>query len=196
MALHVNRKVCKIYNAISVFLFCSFSLSLLPLSPLPTSTPLYVLMLHVKAPAALAHHFEFLLIGSLKIYLATSGIRASDLQTSIMPSETRSQDLKKLEDSFEVANKEQSARHAQVLTQLETYGQLLHATKATQDNKIEELKELISGIAYQQSTLLQRMQTSTLERSPMKNHQDLPHGGFYFERGLLWRRRVTLLQGT
>jgi hypothetical protein len=34
------------------------------------------------------------------------------------------------------------------------YGQLLHTTKATQDNKIEELKELISGIAYQQSTLL------------------------------------------
>jgi hypothetical protein len=71
IALHVNRKVCKIYNAINVFLFCSFSLSLLPLSPLPTSTPLYVLMLRVKAPAALAHHFEFLLIGSLKIYLAT-----------------------------------------------------------------------------------------------------------------------------
>nr|TKS06762.1 hypothetical protein D5086_0000119590 [Populus alba] len=94
-----------------------------------------------------------------------------------MPPETRSQDLKKLEDSFEVANKEQSARHTQVLTQLETYGQPLHATKVTQDNKIEELKELISGIAYQQSTLLQRMQTSALERSPMKTHQDFPHRG-------------------
>jgi len=97
---------------------------------------------------------DSLLIGSLKIYLATSGIKASDLQTSIMPPETRSQDLKKLEDSFEVAKKEQSAWHAQVLTQLETYGQLLHATKATHDNKIEELKKLTSGIAYQQSTLL------------------------------------------
>jgi hypothetical protein len=94
-----------------------------------------------------------------------------------MPPETRSQDLKKLEDSLEVANKEQSARHVQVLTQLETYGQQLHTTKATQDNKIEELKALISGIAYQQSTLLQRMQTSTLERSPMKDHQDFPQGG-------------------
>jgi hypothetical protein len=134
-------------------------------------------MLRVKVPVTLAHPFEFLLIGSLKIYLATSGIRASDLQTSIMPLETRSQDLKKLEDSLEVANKEQSARHAQVLTQLETYGQQLHTIKATQDNKIAELKDLISGIAYQQSTLLQRLQTSTLERSPMKDHQDFPQGG-------------------
>lgn len=160
---------------------CASLLLLLSISLLPQSSPylpfLLVLMLHINNFCRPIPPLEFLLIGSLKIYLATSGIRALDLQTSIMPPETRSQDLKKLEDSFEVANKEQSARHTQVLTQLETYGQLLHATKMTQDNKIEELKELISGIAYQQSTLLQRIQTSALERSPMKNHQDLPPGG-------------------
>jgi len=120
-------------------------------------------MLAGRTPVILANHLSSLLIGSLKIQLATSGIRASDLRTSAMPPDTRSQDLKKLEESFEVANQAQSVRHEQVLTLLETYGQQLHTIKLTQDTKIEELKELISGLAYQQTTLLQRVQTTALE---------------------------------
>jgi predicted outer membrane protein len=80
---------------------------------------------------------DSLLVGSLKIQLATSGIKTTDLQTSAIAPDTRSQDLKKLEDSFDVANKEQSQWHEQVLNLLETYGQLLHATKSTQDAKIK-----------------------------------------------------------
>jgi hypothetical protein len=105
-------------------------------------------MLAGKAIATLTNQLDFLLIGSLKIQLAISGIRVIDLRTSAIALDTRSQDLKKLEDSFDVVNKEQSMRHEQVLTLLETYGYLLHTTKSTQDTKIEKLKELISVIAY------------------------------------------------
>ena len=106
-------------------------------------------MLTRKAPAALTHQLDSFLIVSLKVHLATSGIRASDLQTSVMPPDRRSQDLNKLEDSLEVANKEQSIRHAHVLTQLETYRQLLHTTKATQYNKIKELDWYLKVHFYQ-----------------------------------------------
>jgi len=46
-------------------------------------------MLVGKALATLTNQLGFLLIGSLKIQLATSGIRAADLQTSAIPPDTR-----------------------------------------------------------------------------------------------------------
>ena len=95
-------------------------------------------MLTRKSPTILATQISSLPISSLRIQLATTGIRASDLQTSTMPPDTRSQDLKKLEESFEVANKEQMVRHEKVLAMLETYGQQVQATKLTQDTKIEQ----------------------------------------------------------
>jgi hypothetical protein len=49
-----------------------------------------------------------------------------------------------------------------------------YTTKLTQDNKIEEL---INCITYQQTTLLQRMQTTAMEHSPVKDYQDIHHGG-------------------
>jgi hypothetical protein len=63
--------VCEVYNAIIVLLLYSFSLSLLPLSLPQSSIPLHILMLLVKAPVALTHQLDSLLIGSLKVYLAT-----------------------------------------------------------------------------------------------------------------------------
>jgi len=100
-----------------------------------------------------------------------------DLHNLAIVPNTRSQDLKKLEDSFDVANKEQSQWQEQVLNLLETYEQLLHATKSTQDAKIKELKKLISGIAYQYNTLLKRMQLNIMKYSPMKDFQDIHNEG-------------------
>jgi hypothetical protein len=78
----------KIYNAISVFLFCSLSLSLYPLSLLHSSIPFHSLMLRVKVPVTLAHSFEFLLIGSLKTRRVHSNesINMNDFSSWIMHS--------------------------------------------------------------------------------------------------------------
>jgi hypothetical protein len=98
MTLHVTREGVKNIQ-------CNYRVSLLfflSISPFPQPSPfLYsspYFYITCKGPRSLSSSVGFI----ADWFFATSGIRASDLQTSTMPPETRSQDLKKLEDSFEV----------------------------------------------------------------------------------------------
>jgi len=51
---------------------------------------------------------EAINIGSIKVSLTPSGVRAFDLQTLFTVPDIRSQDLRKLKEYFKGANKEQS----------------------------------------------------------------------------------------
>lgn len=80
-------------------------------------------------------------MGSIRISLAPTSIRASEPWTQAMTPDTRAQDLRRLEDFLESANKEHAMKYEQVTKLLEGYGQKLDSYKA----KFGEFKDLISG---------------------------------------------------
>jgi hypothetical protein len=53
-------------------------------------------------------YLEEISVGQIQIQHATSGIRASDLQTQGTALDIRSQDLRRLEDSLDAVNKKQT----------------------------------------------------------------------------------------
>lgn len=71
-----------------------------------------------------------------------------------MAPDMRFQDFKKLENSLESVNKEQSLKYELVMKLLEGYGQKLESTRINHEIKIDELKNIISGSPFQDSSFL------------------------------------------
>ena len=92
-------------------------------------------------------------MGSLKILLVPTGIRAFEPWTQDITSNTRAHDLRRLEDSFKSDNKEHAMKYEQVTKLLEGYGKILDSHEA----KFGEIKNLISRLTFQQSTFLQKL---------------------------------------
>ena len=109
-------------------------------------------------------------IGIVKIQLAPSGIK-TDIWPQGMTPNMRSRDLKKLEYSLESANKEQTKKYEQVMMLLEGYGQKLENTRTRNKIKIDELKNLISGLSFQQYSLIQKLQLHVGESSATMDTQ-------------------------
>jgi hypothetical protein len=84
-------------------------------------------------------------VGSIEISLVSTGIRACEPWTLAMVPDTRAQDLRRLEESLEFANKEHAVKYEQVTKLLEVYGQKMDGHKVN----FGEIKHLISGLTFQ-----------------------------------------------
>jgi len=82
-----------------------------------------------------------------------------------MPPDTRTQDLRHLEESLESANKEHATKYEQVTKLLEVYGQKMESHEV----KFGEIKDLINGLKFQQSSFLQKLSLGRGE--PIANHE-------------------------
>jgi hypothetical protein len=88
-----------------------------------------------------------------------------------MAPDMRFQDLKKLENSLESVNKEQSLKYEPVMKLLEGYGQKLESTRTNHEIKLDELKNIINGSSFQHSSFLQKLQLPIRESSAhIKTH--------------------------
>ena len=67
-----------------------------------------------------------------------------------MPPDTRTQDLRRLEETIESANKEHAAKYEQVTKLLEVNGQKMESHEV----KFGEIKDLIGGLTFQQNSFL------------------------------------------
>jgi hypothetical protein len=76
------------------------------------------------------------------LFLPPSGFKIIDLKMQAMALDIRSQDLKRLKESLEVVNKDQSHKYEQVLKSLEV-------TKFVHETNFVKLKELISRLSHQ-----------------------------------------------
>lgn len=76
------------------------------------------------------------------MFLPPSGFKIIDLKMQAMALDIRSQDLKRLKESLEVVNKDQSHKYEQVLKSLEV-------TKFVHEANFVKLKELINGLSHQ-----------------------------------------------
>jgi hypothetical protein len=56
-----------------------------------------------------------------------------------------------------------------MIKMLETYNHKLETIRTNHETKIDELIELISGLSYQQTTLLQNLQMPTIEISAARD---------------------------
>lgn len=63
-----------------------------------------------------------------------------------------------------------------MIKMLETYNHKLETIRTNHETKIDELIELISGLSYQQTTLLQNLQMPTIEISAARDKQ-MAHSG-------------------
>lgn len=111
----------------------SFSSLVLVYSPLQESSFVLQILL------------EYFQIGSIIILLAISDIRATNLRMQAMALDTKSQDLRRLEESFESASKEKSQKYEQVMESPEGYDQQLEVTKYVHEAKFGEL---INELSY------------------------------------------------
>jgi len=113
----------------------------------------------------LTNRLDSIPVGSLEITLVSTSIRACELWTPAMPPDTRTQDLRRLEESLQSANKEHAAKYEQVTKLLEVYGQKMESHEV----KFGEIKDLISGLTFQQSSFLQKLSLGRGE--PIANHE-------------------------
>ena len=113
----------------------------------------------------LTNRLDSIPVGSLEITLVSTGIRACEPWTPAMPPDTRTQDLRRLEESLQSANKEHAAKYEQVTKLLEVYGQKMESHEV----KFGEIKDLISGLTFQQSSFLQKLSLGRGE--PIANHE-------------------------
>lgn len=74
-----------------------------------------------------------------------------------MALDTRSQDLKWLEDSLE-SDKDQAQKYEHMVKILDSYNKKLENTTSNHEVRLDELKDLISGLSYQQISILQTLQ--------------------------------------
>uniref|UniRef100_A0A2K2BL78 Pentatricopeptide repeat-containing protein n=1 Tax=Populus trichocarpa TaxID=3694 RepID=A0A2K2BL78_POPTR len=88
---------------------------------------------------------EYFQVGYIIILLAISDIRATNLRMQAMALDTKSQDLRRLEESFEPASKEKSQKYEQVMESPEGYDQQLEVTKYVHEAKFGEL---INELSY------------------------------------------------
>nr|TKS08041.1 hypothetical protein D5086_0000106910 [Populus alba] len=112
-------------------------------------------------------------IGSLLVSPVTTGIRANNPRISIMPPETRSTDLKRIEESLAAVSQDHAQKYELLIDMFKGQSLKLDQTIENQGGQIHDIRNMMGTMAQQLEFTLQKLSQATGSSSSNRERPQL-----------------------